>query len=175
MHITVKRHPNKIVVAFLYDHNDENERGRAARIELELVKTVGTIACDPIPPNDGSKGFTVTVEAVRSPGNPRGSALRDFTTVERVLAGFTLKLWPVEGSDDEWIAESREAIPPQPQRELMFLDDFVMDVQDGMLTNDDGHGKYAMADWMSDEDVSPSDVTDGRINRRFTHVVWFNR
>lgn len=168
MRVTVKRHPGKIVVTFLYDHNDERERGRAARIELEILKVVGSLTYDPIlpegTPGAGTQGFTVTVD---------GSSLRIFTTIERALAGFTLKLWPVEGSDDEWIAETRNPIPDYGY--VMTLRSFLRNVKDGGFIDYDGTGNYAMKDWMSDEAVCCAAMREGKVNRRYTHVVWFNK
>lgn len=55
------------------------------------------------------------------------------------------------------------------------LDMFIEDCESGMFTDDDGYGRYASATEMFSKTVCPSDILDARINREFTHVVWFNK
>lgn len=45
----------------------------------------------------------------------------------------------------------------------------------GMVIDDDGSGNYATDTQMSEELAVPSDICCDIINRKYTHVVWFNR
>lgn len=57
----------------------------------------------------------------------------------------------------------------------MTMEEFIETCESGCFIDYDGHGRYATAEQMSDEMVLPSDVTSGNVNRRWTHVMWFNR
>lgn len=59
--------------------------------------------------------------------------------------------------------------------DLMTLKEFIENCESGGFIDYDGSGKYAFKDEMSDIAVYPSTVTDGNIDRDFTHVVWFNK
>lgn len=54
---------------------------------------------------------------------------------------------------------------------LMTLDDFIVDCEHGAFNN--GHGKYAFKDRMSDKYIYPSEIEG--VDGDFTHVVWFNK
>jgi DNA-directed RNA polymerase subunit RPC12/RpoP len=59
--------------------------------------------------------------------------------------------------------------------DLFTIEEFIENVECGGFTNDDGKGNYAMKDKMSNICVTPSEIIDGEIDKRFTHVVWFNK
>ena len=59
--------------------------------------------------------------------------------------------------------------------EHMTLEDFIKYVESGCFVNDDGYGDYATSIEISNLLAIPSRIKDGKINRSFTHVVWFNR
>jgi hypothetical protein len=56
----------------------------------------------------------------------------------------------------------------------MTVEQFVEHVKTGWLTNYDGFGYYASATQESNIQVVPSDVAFG-LDKRFTHVVWYNK
>ena len=58
---------------------------------------------------------------------------------------------------------------------LMTLKEFIENVKSGCFVNYDGYGYYSDGKEMSDELVRPSDVRNGGVNDKWTHVVWFNR
>lgn len=57
--------------------------------------------------------------------------------------------------------------------DLMWLPDFLEAVRSGLFTDYDGTGYYAVNDRMSNKKIHPSEIHSA--DRRFTHVVWFNR
>ena len=57
----------------------------------------------------------------------------------------------------------------------MTLAEFEGMVRDGSLVDYDGHGYYATKEGQSAIMVVPSDVKEGKIDKKFTHVVWFNK
>jgi len=57
----------------------------------------------------------------------------------------------------------------------MSIEKFIMDVKSGCLIDYDGHGKYATKYRMTDKIVGPSDVKKNDLDKRFTHIVWFNK
>lgn len=57
--------------------------------------------------------------------------------------------------------------------DLMTLQDWIDCVVLGCFIDYDGHGCYATETEMSDIVVHPSDFPN--IDRKWTHVVWFNR
>jgi hypothetical protein len=60
--------------------------------------------------------------------------------------------------------------------DLFTLDEFIRDCKNGCLIDDDGYGDYATeTNVYEDEVVCPSDIMAGKINRNFTHVMWYNR
>ena len=59
--------------------------------------------------------------------------------------------------------------------ELMTFTDFAARVEVGNIIDDDGIGYYATRSKRSIEEIHPSDVLAGNINRTYTHVVWFSK
>lgn len=55
--------------------------------------------------------------------------------------------------------------------EHMTLDDFISSVKSGLFTDDDGHGKYATKNMVSDILVD----LGGKARREWTHVCWYNK
>jgi len=67
-------------------------------------------------------------------------------------------------------------LEPIPQYgDIFTLDEFVKCVEDGSFMDHDGSGNYATETGMSNKDVYPSDIKSGNIDRKWTHVVWFNK
>jgi hypothetical protein len=61
--------------------------------------------------------------------------------------------------------------------DIMTLDEFVGCCEAGGFIDDDGIGYYSDSDknYKVGNEVCPSDITSGRVDRKFTHVVWFNK
>lgn len=59
--------------------------------------------------------------------------------------------------------------------DIFTLDEFLDQCQSGMFVNSDGSGSYSKNGFIYWEDAVPSDFISGRINRDYTHVVWFNK
>lgn len=59
--------------------------------------------------------------------------------------------------------------------DLMTLSDFVEECNFNNLLDCDGSGRYAFKDQISNREAVPSDVVNGIIDLRFTHVMWFNK
>lgn len=60
--------------------------------------------------------------------------------------------------------------------EQLSLEEFIEECQPGrMFTDDDGSGYYALKDKKSNILCVPSEVASGKIDHRFTHVVWYNK
>lgn len=57
----------------------------------------------------------------------------------------------------------------------MTFDDFIFCCESGGFIDYNGEGIYAFGTEATDVTVSPSQITDGEIDQRFTHVVWFNK
>jgi hypothetical protein len=57
----------------------------------------------------------------------------------------------------------------------MIIGEFIECVRSGFFIDDDGIGRYATKTEMTDKYISPSDVAHGKVDWRFTHVVWFNK
>lgn len=57
----------------------------------------------------------------------------------------------------------------------MKLGAFLRRCRDGTFIDYDGFGYYATAEKMTCRVVYPSDVDEGKIQKQWTHVVWFNR
>ena len=55
------------------------------------------------------------------------------------------------------------------------LETFIWWCNNGMVIDDDGLGNYATDTQISEELAIPSDICRNIINRKYTHVVWFNR
>jgi len=62
---------------------------------------------------------------------------------------------------------------PIPEGSNVYrLEEFDDLCEDGTLTDDDGYGQYAVPPRMYAKEVYPSDTP---LDKRFTHVVWFNK
>jgi len=60
--------------------------------------------------------------------------------------------------------------------DLFSLEDFIEYCRNGMFIDYDGSGTYATATMISKtHDAIPSEIKDGKIDRSWTHVMWFNR
>ena len=59
--------------------------------------------------------------------------------------------------------------------DLMTLEDWVSAVKSGGFIDYDGDGRYATEKEISNKYVKPSDVRKGKVDKSWTHVVWFNR
>lgn len=83
-----------------------------------------------------------------------------------LLLGYTFK--PIENGDD-----------------VYTLDEWISMCEDGGFIDYDGMGDYAIGGekasppYNGRDDfspwVQPSDVKNGKIDKRFTHIVWYNR
>ncbi len=58
---------------------------------------------------------------------------------------------------------------------LLSWDEFLDDVQNGMLEDYDGHGDLATATEVSNVGISPSDLSYFMRPSWATHVCWYNR
>ena len=58
---------------------------------------------------------------------------------------------------------------------LYTLKDFISLCNDGTFMDYDGTGYYSINNRYTASIVSPSDVLANRIDKRYTHVLWFNR
>jgi hypothetical protein len=60
--------------------------------------------------------------------------------------------------------------------DLMPLSDWIEMVKMGGFIDYDGHGHYSDGiQMLGDVYVKPSDVKKGNVDRRYSHIVWFNR
>ena len=60
--------------------------------------------------------------------------------------------------------------------DLFSLKGFIQRVNDGFVIDYDGSGYYAIKGYMNGDAVArPSDIKNGKIDRRYTHIAWFNR
>lgn len=68
---------------------------------------------------------------------------------------------------------------PIPDYGRVFtIGEWIYNVEDGWLIDDDGYGKFATKTEMSNIMVCPSDIQrQDKIDwfNQFTHIVWFNR
>ena len=72
---------------------------------------------------------------------------------------------------------------PEPERDVepgdhvMPVDEFLRDVDDGSIMDDDGYGVMATVARKSSITVYPSDAAETIAKHRatWTHVVWYNR
>lgn len=63
----------------------------------------------------------------------------------------------------------------RPDDDHYTLDDFIEMCKSGMFTGDDGMGDYATATHVSKSVIDPADAAQGTVNRKYTHVVWYNK
>lgn len=69
-------------------------------------------------------------------------------------------------------------VPIPDYGDHMTMEEFIGYVEDGGFMDHDGHGHYATEIEMLQEpyiDILPSTTIDGRIDKKWTHVVWFNK
>jgi hypothetical protein len=59
--------------------------------------------------------------------------------------------------------------------DVMTLDEFIEDVKSHAITSDDGVGYYSDGKLVSKDEADPYEVFRGNVNRKYTHVVWYNR
>jgi len=60
--------------------------------------------------------------------------------------------------------------------DLMTIKDFISAVKSGNFIDYDGTGLYAFKDMQTkDIEVLPSDISKGKVDKRFTHVMWYNK
>lgn len=57
----------------------------------------------------------------------------------------------------------------------MTMNEWLKGVRNCSFLDHDGYGKYATNTKMVNKKVYPSDVKEGRINKAFSHIVWFNK
>ena len=57
----------------------------------------------------------------------------------------------------------------------MTMKDFIKCCKSGGFIDYDGHGVYATETQRTNSLIFPSDVTSGKVDKEFTHVVWFNK
>lgn len=55
------------------------------------------------------------------------------------------------------------------------IEDFIDSVKSGMFVDFDGSGYYATKDKMTDIYANPSEIYRDKIDKRWTHVMWFNK
>ena len=96
------------------------------------------------------------------------------------LEGWPITSEPAESPRSKGLAlilESEpEFRPVDPEcGDLMTKEEWLMNVESGGFMSYDGYGHLAMADKVSDIEISPSDV-DGYLWPKWcTHIVWYNR
>lgn len=66
-----------------------------------------------------------------------------------------------------------EDIPDNGQ--IMMLENFIKDCNDGFFINYDGFGQYIRNNKMSNIEIYPSDVKNNSIRKDFNTIIWFNR
>lgn len=59
--------------------------------------------------------------------------------------------------------------------DIFTMQEFIEDCENGCLIDYDGIGFYSFEDMITDHQIRPSDVMEGKHDTRYTHVVWFNR
>lgn len=70
------------------------------------------------------------------------------------------------------------SLEPKPRYgDLFTLQDFITYVKHGAFMDDDGTGYYAISSgaYSRIHQVLPSDIRDEKIDKSWTHVMWFNR
>lgn len=59
--------------------------------------------------------------------------------------------------------------------DLMTLEEFIDNCNNGLLIDYDGFGYYATETGKSDIMIYPSDIAMDKYRKDFSHVIWFNR
>lgn len=57
----------------------------------------------------------------------------------------------------------------------MTLEDFIECCEVGGFVDSDGFGCYATKTKESSIEIHPSDITEGRYRKDFSHIVWYNK
>ena len=68
-----------------------------------------------------------------------------------------------------------EMSPIPKYGDLFTMKDWLECVECGGIIDYDGYGNYATETERSNIEVRPSDVKKGKIDKTWTHVVWYNR
>lgn len=68
-----------------------------------------------------------------------------------------------------------ELYPLPDYGDLIELSEFVANCNDGLFSDYDGTGYYAIPGFHSKKYAIPSQITAGVIDSNWTHVAWFNR
>jgi hypothetical protein len=72
--------------------------------------------------------------------------------------------------------EEKERLKPLPEHsDHMTMESFVEACELRCFIDYDGYGYYANETGMTSKVVVPSDVTSGKYDNAYSHVVWFNR
>lgn len=96
--------------------------------------------------------------------------LRDYGPLAQFLRDL---VWERIERECETLEPKFTALPDYGEQ--MTVGDFVEACKQHSFVNDDGTGRWAMADKISDIYVDCREVAKGLIDNRFTHVVWFNK
>ena len=64
---------------------------------------------------------------------------------------------------------------PTDYGDLFTLDEFAELCKGGVVANDDGIGYYATDKEMSTYAIKPSEFETGKVDKSYTHVIWFNK
>ena len=59
--------------------------------------------------------------------------------------------------------------------DLMTLEEFIEECNNGILIDYDGFGYYATETGKSDIKIYPSDISMNKYRKDFSHVIWFNK
>lgn len=81
----------------------------------------------------------------------------------------------LEGSQNDATGEIKRYRSIEERDDVYTLDDFLETCKSGMFVDSDGSGHYAKEGVIYWADANPSDFMAGRINKEYTHVVWFNK
>ena len=73
------------------------------------------------------------------------------------------------------VAGTAELKPLPDYGDHMTMNAFIDCCESGAFINYDGYGNYATIDQTTSLIVTPSDVTSGKVDKSYTHVVWYNR
>ena len=91
------------------------------------------------------------------------------------LRGLIRSLGRNENNQHLWIAAEMRPINSETIGDHMTMKDWLQCVADGGFIDYDGNDYYATETEESEIVVIPSDVKKGKIDKRWTHIVWCNR
>lgn len=66
-------------------------------------------------------------------------------------------------------------IPAKDRKNTYSLRQFMEDTVNSVFLDDDGIGYYATETEVSNLIALPSEIAEGRVNHKFTHIVWHNK